>query len=327
MINNITSLYVYDDDVKYIFLGDIHEIKNNDCGISIDDLLTKWLQYNEQHQIRTNLFAEVFFTKAHQRKTIKGNPLQTLSQTLPYFTPTKTHQYVQFHYVDIRNIDEGIIQSIDPFDLYRLRYLYSNNRVSIDKVIKIINTIQNHYLLLLKLLLHPMNFNNIKMFTELDKSYSIVFQHIYNHAVIRNGKRMSRAAAALYKLYKVNSNLYMKILEFIFNKAKSIQLNFDELEIIKYGEQSTINQLLQTIDTDLLPLGALVMDAYVLARMFYYNLTEKIDEVIIYAGNNHIKLYVEFFETLKKYPIYYIENENQCIDDENLLNYLNINQY
>ncbi len=334
MINHVTSLFIYEGLPKYIFLGDTHMIKENNCdGIAVDELLA----YNDKHHIKTDVFAEVYFTKSNQRKIKTGDinsPLSLLPYTIPCFTKDKhCYENVKLHYVDIRSVDQGMIVSIDPFDMFRLRYLADNNRVDYRAVIKIIKTIEINYLKLLNLLLHPMNFRNVDMFLSLDKAYSIVFKHINDHAVIREGKKMSRACAALHKLGKFDISLVGKIMTFIYQKARNYMAGVDfqeEIDLIGLSEhthdKSLMNHAITNVDNKLLQLGALVMDAYTLARLFY-TVHHGTDEVIVYAGTSHISLYVDFFKTLELTPQIEIVNEDQCLYDDQLSNYLDINKY
>lgn len=340
MIKNLTSLTIYNGtplSAKYIFLGDQHII-NNDCdGISIDELLKLIIIYNEQYHIPTDIYAEIHFTKSNQRKIIKeGNALKLLPNNINCFNKDKCYENVKLHYVDIRNIDiEQKIVSVDPFDLSTLKYLANIDRISYGKIITIIKTIKDNYMNLLNFLLLPMDFNKINNFLQLDKAYSIVFKHINEHAVLRKigtkEVRMTRTSATLFKLRNKNQPLFRKLLNFIYYKAESYMatVNFnDEIDLINLSgftnNKEFLNNALVSVDNKLLQLGALVMDTYTLGRMFTQTPSS---EVIVYAGVKHIALYVEFFETLQLKPDFSITNNDQCLYDDQLLNYLDIDKY
>ncbi len=338
MIKNLTSLTIYNGETKYIFLGDQHIINNTNCeGISIDTLLKHWLQYNENHQITTNLYAEVHFTKSNQRKIVKeGNVLQLLPQKINCFNKDKCYDYVKLHYVDIRNIDVNqLIISVDPFDLSRLRYLANLGKIAYDKIIIILKTIKENYMNLLNFLLLPMDYKKINLFLQLDKAYSIVFKYINEHAVVRkigeHGRKMTRTAASMFKLRNKDAILFRKLLNFIYKKAELYMatINFDEeIKLIQLTEYSNnkdlINNALISADNKLLQLGALVMDTYTLARMFTQ---PQSNEIIVYAGVKHIDLYIDFFKILQLKPDYSIDDKHQCLYNDQLLNYLNIDAY
>ena len=83
-------------------------------------------------------------------------------------------------------------------------------------------------------------------------------------------------------------------------------------------------------------MSSILMDIYTLSRMMY----QQGNEVICYAGYNHIYRYMEFFELfLDVDPVFKIEIQdlndnvehrhqvNRCISSDLLLQYIPIDQY
>lgn len=333
MITNLTSITIYQNP-KIILLGDEHTLSNcQENGIEIDDLLKRWIQYNEVNNIVTNFFAEVFFTKSTQKIIKEGSPLQLLPNKIPCFNKNKCFNHVKLHYVDIRSIVvDNISVSVDPFNLMTLKYLALHGRVSVDQIIDIIMTIETRYMDLFHFMLLSMNYNKIIQFLKLDKSYTVVFDHIEEYAVIRDNLKLTRAGASLYKLRKSNLSAFQLLISFIYKKAKLYMetINFDQelkqLEIFRVlNDKSVLNDALDSVDNKLLPLGALIMDAYTLSRMLYYKAESQ--EIIIYAGYKHIDTYNEFFNLLGMKPDVSIFNKDKCIDIDALNGYLDINLY
>lgn len=332
MIKNLASLYIYDLNVKLILLGDVHTDVDAACeGVNIDDLLKQWMIYNEHFKIRTDLLAEVNFTKMNQRHRVGGSPLELLPHNIPCFTKDKNcYQFINFHYVNIRaiEIDDQVI-NLDPFNMYRVKYEALNNNITSYQIIDIMNTIKKEGMKLIRFMLGPFNFNMIDDFLKLNKGYANVFNQINKYAVIRNGKRMFRAAAELQKLDK---SLATAITVFIFKKANlylsalDLQEEIQVIEMMGYDHNSDIvDAVLTSVDNKLLPLGAFIMDAYTLARMFYY--MKNSEEMIVYAGKSHISLYVEFLNTLNYTPLLGMDSHDRCIYDDQLFLYLDINKY
>lgn len=354
MIKNLASLYIYEinkniifadnEQVKIVFLGDIHTSEEAGCDFdgpsgtkkiyNIDELLQQWIIYNEKNNIKTDLYAEVHFTKSNQRFVItEGSPLQLLPSNIPCFTKDKNcYKNVKLHYVDIRSIDmDGIRTSLDPFDMSTLKYLAMHRRIAYHKIIDIINHIKSDYIHLLNFLLLPLDFNKIKDFIALDKAYSNVFYNINKHVVVRDDRKMFRAAAEIYKLRKINLALSTKLLKFIFFKARVYMSTIDfseEIETLRLmafsNEAAFVKDTLTSVDNKLLKVGGLVMDAYTLARMFCQ--IHESEEVIVYAGTSHIAIYVDFLQSLLLTPLLAIDNKDRCIEHADLANYIDFDK-
>lgn len=341
-INNINALAIFQNDTKYVFLGDIHVENDSPCEntIGVKQLLKYWFEYNERHDISTDFYAEVNYTKSNKRKIIEhGSPLQLLPQWLPCFDVDKSC-FVHAHYMNIRAVDvDGIVISIDPFDLLTLMYVMdrsSPEQIIKHKqdIIKLIKVLKSNYMDILNGLLQP-QLQTLNKYKNLFRPYANVFKHIEEHAVIRDGIKMFRVAAELLRLKSFNVSLANRIEHYIYRKAEltMAKVSFDEelsiLDVIDYLPKHEINEALNNVLTQinnkLLPLGALVMDMYVLSRMFLY----ESKEVVVYAGSSHISNYIEFFvKVLKMKPSFLIlPSSNQCLVHPLLTRHLDINLY
>ncbi len=273
----------------------------------------------------TDVFIEYPFTKLNERKVTNINNVSYLQQlpliykTCFVYDKTKCPFYpiIRFHYADTRYYeDEQSKWIVDPFNLDYLSYilptLNKDELISTtSNIIKMIHFIVKNYLKFFNLLLQPHYHNPFMKIKVCEKQpcqrYFNIFKHIDNTTVIRNGQKMTRIAAELTKLQERNGPLANAIYRFIYQKAgdlmATININstIEILNSINYMKDSLplpmlINIVQKTVDevnTLFLPIGALIMDAYLLARMFLYD-----NDVIIYAGEYHIDTYIEFIKIL-----------------------------
>lgn len=196
------------------------------------------------------------------------------------------------------------------------------------------------------------------------KTYIKKFENMRKISVIRdvvtideNGNevvkkvRMHRAAAELMKLREQTPYIANLIEEFIYAKADeyiaNVKLDYDnDVDIFarlddmaeqprfrnmaKSNLADAVNQVFGVFKKytyELIPMSALSMDAYLLARMF---LQTESKEIIAYAGSKHIEHYSEFFENYlaveKKVGVPSVPN-NRCLEAVNLPKYLDANKY
>ena len=289
--------------------------------------------------------------------------MQLIGSVMPEcFTKTKEkcpyYPNVHSHYADVRFLEDksGFLHA-DPFLLIDLMNYIKDNFPRTEKSLLklkdelsiIMSIIIYDYRKLLNGILFPEGFNGfIKEYTNLSKSFSSDLASIYlskiinmsKISVMRNGVRMHKAAAELLRLKEESPYMAILIEEMIYDKAdKYIDevkilydevLDFFESQYYEYGiyEKSvSLMESLQAITAALVPLSALSMDAYLLARMF---LQTESTEIITYAGSAHINHYSQFFEEylgVKRLAGVDSELDNRCLDVIDLPKYLDANKY
>src|SRR4029079_7129574 len=189
---------------------------------------------------------------------------------------------------------------VDPFNLDYLSLIFVNSKNDLLSLttdsINIINFIKSNYINLLNLLLQP-NYDRTFLNLKLRKAYLDIFRFIDQNTVVRSNQKMFRGAAELLKLQQINGILTNNIYKFIYRKAAiimnkiNIKVKLEALNNIKYMIDSLplptltniVKQTINEVNNLFIPIGALVMDAYLLARMFLYE-----NDIIVYAGASHI---------------------------------------
>jgi hypothetical protein len=125
----------------------------------------------------------------------------------------------------------------------------------------------------------------------------------------RGGRYISIIKAELDKLGKIQPNIAEEIKDFIRNKVNTILSKFSP---------NQINIIL------LMEIAALYMDAYFLARMIYAIYSTNNEQImVVYAGDNHIQNYLEYFTQISKLtpilniPISYDQNGKpiRCLEN------------
>lgn len=316
------------ENKTFLFLGEYHGYRQG-CqhnAYHIDDWLADRLINNNNNKLITDVYVEKYFTKLNKRRDKHGQS-HLVNFTTKYnscFVNYKNncpfYPYVRLHYTDIRYIEDiDRIYIIDPFNLDYI--LYTLSSTNLFDIIDIINLIINNYKNLLVMLLDPALFTVIlkKYINKNTNIYFDIFKDIDKYSVIKNGKKMSRIAANILKLKNKDKNLADKIVSYIYKKADVIMSkiklpikdNLVSLENIKMLNLTfnDIYNLINDINVKLISIGALLMDAYTLARMFNYDS----DEVIVYTGSSHINLYIDFFHSINLIPNIQIINDQDCI--------------
>jgi hypothetical protein len=278
------------------------------------------------------------------------------------FTKPKTncpyYPNVHSHYADVRILDNKIENiHADPFLLFDLLRSLTKNfprteeKLSILKIelSMIMSIITYDYVNLLDGMLSSENFDSfIKKYSDLSTLFSadiskLYLQKIMNMkklSVIRDGVRMHKVAAELLRLEKESPSMSFLIKELIYDKAtiyiKEVKelyeeamsvFNYDYSMYDIYEKSILVLGAIQQIITALVPLSALSMDAYLLARMF---LQTESTEIIVYAGSAHIGHYVDFFENyLAVKRLAGVESifNNRCLNIIDLPKYLDANKY
>lgn len=266
--------------------------------------------------------------------------------------------YVHAHYADIRSLDtkdENLIA--DPFLLLDLKPYLDKTLQRIrtteqleelrDELSVVLSIIISDYRDIIDGILSPTDFDIfIKRYNNLSGSFSGYIEDFYlskfnnmrKISVIRDGVRMHKVAAELQRLRNENDFMATLIEEFIYEKAdhyiKDIKVLFDQILNIFDEERLSFHELgqlvIESFDTllkALVPMSALSMDCYLLARMF---LQHGSDEIIVYAGAAHIDHYADFFEHylgVKRLAGIESQFDNRCLHLVTLPKYLDANKY
>lgn len=367
-ISGIVSFYIFENDgKKYYLFGDKHYTRKNNCRelgyqcdyfdktftktytygsecTTIGALLHNWFTYNNDHDILTDFYIELFYTKDHSKtreshKTYndiienkKNNIYEednapfrdqswmqmTYYIMKPCFVREKEncpyYPNVHVHYTDVRSIEiNKEIISVNPFDLSDYHH------------IEYVKLLFLQYKIILSYLLDIDGFDKF-----LDKAYLIpeefrntLVKNMSLFTVTRqiNGKEitMYKTAWELYRLEQLYPIIAKQLREFVQVEANNIMgrvMNILRVEKINYDRYNDL----------LLDVQSLSMDVYTLSRVFVQHESE---EVVLYAGAYHIRFYADFFQyigftLLDSVP--YKKGQN-CITLDSLPLYLNGNKY
>lgn len=366
-ISGIVSCYIYEHEgKKYYLFGDKHYTRKNNCRelgyqcdyfdktftktftygtdcTTIGALLHNWFTYNNDYDIMTDFYIELFYTKEHVRENHKTyndiienrksmfhikeddkEPFKDKSWMemtyyimKPCFVREKDkcpyYPNVHVHYTDVRNVDVGDITSVNPFEIDNYHHM------------EYVKLLFLQYKVILSYLLDVDGFDKF-----LDKAHLIpeefrdnLVDNMTLFTVIRdiNGReiRMYKTAWELYRLEQVNPMIAQQLRMFVYNEANNIMnrvMNILRVEKINYDRYNDL----------LLDVQSLSMDVYTLSRVFVQNESE---EVVIYAGAYHIRFYADFFQSigftlLDSVP--YKKGQN-CIKMDLLPIFLNGNKY
>ena len=401
-ISDVSSIYIFEImNKKFVFFGDIHYSRSNggceernlfkcddfdvnfknqkyygsECT-SIGVLLHNWFIYNNDHNIKTDVYLESGYTIDDNRI----HPLQEIMENLEdvitddswlVITEAFMHKCllhdktqcpyypnVHIHYADTRVLYHDKRVFGNPFILFELRdYLNQYLPQTIDDVNNIISQIKHilffithNYNTLINVMINPQAYEAIleNLYSLLSGSgvltnlYLLQIKNMAILSVIRNGMKMHRVAGELLRLQKINPTMkklieiYIDIkkdeffnefkypLENAISKLNVIKSNLYQYEIEYIYEK--IKNIFRVCIDSLISMSMLSMDAYVLARMF---LQTDSQEIVVYAGNAHIRNYMEFFEYfLKIIPVVEPRNDGiRCLYIKNLPYYLPANKY
>lgn len=256
---------------------------------------------------------------------------------------------IHIHYSDIRIVDD---KYNSPFYLDFL-YSYIKDYIHLDlnqlkeDVVTIIRLILEDYKILFNsLFTTDYNLNLLKNNSIVTPKLKTIFNNyiddIDSLTVSRNNIKIHRIAAELQKLKNVNTTIYNKLIEYIndYNyqfKDISNQLfyNYDLQNNNK--KLKLLNDYLDYYYLDLSNMRVLMMDVYLLARMFTQ---QESTEIVSYVGQYHHVNYVYFFTHYLKANLIYKSfdllpglksskylNSTGCVTFNNLPTYLPISKY
>lgn len=120
-----------------------------------------------------------------------------------------------------------------------------------------------------------------------------------------------------YNSYLNDTELLKKLL----GQLKELQIIDDKKDIIERIKEA--NKYINDIIRNLIILGAELMDVYLLARMFRkYSDGSQAERIVVFAGDEHVKVYRDFLTSLNKGESYYPQKkkdggENKCIHVDN----------
>lgn len=265
---------------------------------------------------------------------------------------------VHMHYIDIRVIAENEISYTTPFSIdliYDYVQTYQPLEISglirmRDDVMEYIQYMIVNYKILIKALLSPDGYEqymnimkNLDATTLKSEINQYMMQNIKLLTTTYNGKLMFRAAKELYRLSEKNIVLYEKLVKYAYQIVDKALYNIQKYEksietlIKKYNQlkkknairklRTGFNELLKIIqgyDVFFIDLQSVIMDVYTLSRLFI----QDGEEVIVYAGVDHIKTYIGFFNylTTPELSIDQVKRKT-CLMDSTIPNYIDALKY
>jgi hypothetical protein len=321
---------------------------------SIGVLLHTWLTYNNDFQIKTNIYIE---------ETINTTPLKRFqfNERDPHIQVLTSHfdqdmswlplvnhllesssysPHVTIHPVDIRGFNQ---KRVSPFYINDLYYYVKDYIVHKDDIIFIIKTLVTQYKQILNYLFFNNHFILNDMVHLLDEPLQTFYRHKLqklNHLmVIKNGIKMHPIAASLLTLKTINKKMYHYLIHFIQSLADELiipaittldqdinQMFQGYMDNPRTKTEVELNDVIMDLflthyHNILTPLSAYTMDMYLLAQFLIHTG----EEAIIYTGAAHIDIVVLFFQSLGYDPLMF--HQSHCIIDENLPSILPANLY
>lgn len=299
----------YYNNVKYSFFGDSHSSRTCNCesqGYSCADISTKisscytlpayfdkLLRYNNKHKIKTNFYIEENFIVSNEDSDTnllrKNNIISDdyLIATRVLLSPCLKLDirecpylpHVQIHCVDVREISLNQTRHIiDPFIL-------EDDILELDDI----SELPELYSVLLFLVHNAENINNRNLESKIpDNRFGRILRNKLRESAID-----SIVKSELNELKKLHKDLAEKITTFFKRKIKilvpeilsDLQHWYDNISSIEDYDSEYLEDII-------LPLSAISMDTYLLARMFRF----PSEEVITYTGFGHSLNCVEFFQ-------------------------------
>lgn len=379
-------IYQYNNK-KYYFFGDIHFSRENSCQNQCDafnrtftKVLSKgtncstigalfhmWFVYNNDHNIKTNVYIEETYTKEITRPSIEffntmidnkynvtGAPFQNKSwlQLIPmimnqcFIREKENCPYypnVHLHYVDIRH---HLIknETLSLFDLNELKnYLKIANNLTFDviknDILIIINYLIKHLHKIVSLLLDPYGLDEFMQFFDLKLSLNgqrILSNliNIDNFTTIKNNIRMTKVAWELYHTDEfINQQLYIYIERKINTILHGLNLYTANLKPQNIFEISNFKKSYEEFEK--------ILNDYLSYFSFLHALLMDVytisrmfiqdgEEIIIYAGIYHIMQYEIFFDQLNADKVFEIKVDREkirCLNSELLPKYIDVNKY
>jgi hypothetical protein len=245
------------------------------------------------------------------------------------------YPYVHVHYIDVRAVEETKLIEVTPYSMTLVNQYIKNVKTKEDfniikiNVLRLLDFLIYHYDHLLDIFLDIDGYQNIK------KMNHILYDEIINNLSLLTVSRTInnqhittfKVAWELYRLSLQQPDLSAAIKTFIkiigVTTINHIKKTYEQDKLTIHN-LNTLQQFIDQYDDLLVDMQSLTMDAYTLARLFLQNG----EDIIIYAGNYHINVYVAFFnywqlELLVEHPM----GTTRCVTVDDLPNYLNANLY
>lgn len=387
-VSGPVNLIIYQyNNKKYYFFGDIHFSRENSCQTQCDafnrtftKVLTKgtdcstigalfhmWFVYNNDHNIKTDVYIEETYTKENTRPSIKffntiienkynvtEAPFHNKSwlQLMPmimnqcFIREKENCPYypnVHLHYVDIRR---HLIknETLSLFDLNDLKnYLKTANYFTFDviknDILIIINYIIKHLRKIVSLLLDPYGLDEFMQFFDLKLSlngqrFLSNLINLDNFITIKNNIKMTKVAWELYHTDEfINQQLYIYIEEKMNEILHGLNFYTSNLKPHNIFEISTFKKSYEDFEK--------ILNDYLYYFLFLHALLMDVytisrmfiqdgEEIIVYAGVYHIMQYETFFAQLNAYKVFEIKENRgkiRCLNSELLPKYIDVNKY
>lgn len=264
--------------------------------------------------------------------------------------------HIHTHYIDVRVVEKNKLINVTPYSLDLVQhYIKSNQPKTLEdyqmlknNVFSFILFVINHYDDFFHILFDIDGYTNMKSYNHIlyDELINNVSLFTVNRIIHNQQVTMYKTAWELYKLSLQNPWLSTQIKNYIYQMGlqslEEIKKEYHQLKRILTNQfMMSENELiiqqfldlnykkLQTLidqyDNLLFDLQSLSMDAYTLSRLF---LQINSQDVIVYAGDYHINVYVDFFKyVLNLTPLinYPHQEQNRCLVLPDLPKVLNAN--
>jgi hypothetical protein len=340
-------------------------IYNNKNNIKTDFYLEEFYTDDNERQ-NTSEFQTII--SGRQTKNIRqGIPfinnswMELLPNIMaPCFMRDKTncpyYPNVHLHYIDIRikNSSNNLVDTT-PFSIDLIyNYVNDNQPTTINEFILLredamsyINFIVKNYKTLIRTLLSPDGYD--KYLYEMSKIDNLLSIYMNQQVTILiteyEGVTMTRAAKELYRLSEKNTKIYDYLIKYIYVMVEKVLYNILKYEkkienniktyntmkkrnlLEKRGLRRSYKELIEIItgyDLYFIDMQSVLMDTYTLSRMFL----QESEEIIVYAGIDHIKVYTQFFNQLSEpnLEIQAVKN-NTCLINDIIPKYINARKY
>lgn len=261
---------------------------------------------------------------------------------------------VHMHYIDVRVITNNVeILDTTPFSIDLIHdYVQLYQPLNIPDLIKLrdeameyINYVISNYKILVKSLLSPDGYDHyMGIMKSLDSQINeYMMEHTNLLTTTYDGKLMFRTGKELYRLSQKNYPLYEKLVKYIYQMVDKALYNIQKYEksiepnIKKYNQLKSKNgikklrtgynellKILEGYELYFIDLQSVIMDVYTLSRLFI----QDGEEIIVYAGVDHIKVYMGFFNSLT-FPELSIDHvkHKTCLMNPKIPNYIDALKY
>lgn len=256
---------------------------------------------------------------------------------------------VHLHYIDIRSVNtlNGVVE-LTPFSMDIVYdYIQTNQPITIEELIILrddvmyyIHFIIKNYKQMIKFLLSTEGLNDYNDLINIESPIMI------NNISLLSSNNVFKVAKELKKLFYVNKEIHDYLINFTYLMANQIDIKIEtyekkiEASIKKYNLMKNRNLLktrglrrgyvdlldiIKGYDVIFLDMKSILMDVYTIARMF----TQEGDEIIVFAGVNHIINYDWFFNGYLVDPILKIDYQPgvSCLKNDDIAVYINIDLY